>query len=185
MISGVPLNWRTGIGRSLPNYMPVYRAFYKLSPWTVGAYNSISSAESYKTNVESKDVEFCRSNGIDIQPVIFLGSAWTNWNPHGPRNEIKREHGDFMWQQFLNIRQLAIQNGYTVTFDEYDEGTAIAKAAEDTKMIPTNQYFLTLDADGVHCSSDFYLRVTRDGAKMMKRQTALVNKVPTGFLKDN
>ncbi len=64
-------------------------------------------------------------------------------------------------------------------FDEYDESTAIAKAAEDASMIPTNQWFLTLDADGVHCSSDFYLRLTGDGAKMLRDQIGLTSIHPT------
>lgn len=58
-------------------------------------------------------------------------------------------------------------------FDEYDEGTAIAKAAEDSSMIPTDQYFLTLDADGVHVSSDFYLRLNNEGTRMMKGEIPL------------
>jgi len=64
-------------------------------------------------------------------------------------------------------------------FDEYDEATAIAKAAENSSMIPTNQYFLTLDADGVKVSSDFYLRLTQDGAKMIKKEAALQENHPT------
>jgi hypothetical protein len=46
-------------------------------------------------------------------------------------------------------------------------------------MKPTNQYFLTLDADGVAVSSDFYLRLANDGAKMIKGQTGLVAAHPT------
>lgn len=47
-----------------------------------------------------------------------------------------------MWQQFVNLRQLGITNAYVAMFDEYDEATAIAKAADTNAMIPTNQYFL-------------------------------------------
>lgn len=86
---------------------------------------------------------------------------------------IPRLHGDFMWQQFVNLREIGIKNAFTAMFDEYDEGTAIAKAAEDSTMIPTDQYFLTLDADGVHVSSDFYLRLNREGTRMMKGEIAL------------
>lgn len=46
----------------------------------------------------------------------------------------------------MNLRELGIQNCMVAMFDEYDEGTAIAKAAEDNSMIPKNQWFLTLDA---------------------------------------
>ncbi len=88
-------------------------------------------------------------------------------------------HGDFMWQQFVNIRELNITNAYVAMFDEYDEGTAIAKAAESKDMAPTDQYFLTLDADGVHVSSDFYLRLVHDGARMMKGEIPLQTSHPT------
>jgi len=63
--------------------------------------------------------------------------------------------------------------------DEYDEGTAIAKAAETKEQIPTDQYFLTLDADGVRVSSDFYLRLAHDGAKMIKGEIPLQDQHPT------
>lgn len=64
-------------------------------------------------------------------------------------------------------------------FDEYDEETAIAKAAETSAMIPTNQYVLTLDADGVRVSFDFYLRLVIDGSKMMKSLKPLQQTHPT------
>lgn len=113
-------------------------------------------------------------------PVLWPGFAWSNWNG-GPRNVIPRLHGDFMWQQFVNLRQLGIKNAFVAMFDEFDEGTAIAKAAETASMIPTNQYFLTLDADGVYVSSDFYLRLVNDGNKMMKGVTPLQPTHPTSF----
>lgn len=40
--------------------------------------------------------------------------------------------------------------------------------AEDSSMIPANQYFLELDADGIHVSSDFYFRIAAEGHRMMK-----------------
>ena len=72
-----------------------------------------------------------------------------------------------------------IKNTYVAMFDEYDEGTAIAKAAEDKSMAPIDQYFLTLDADGVHVSSDFYLRLVGDGNRMVRGETPLQRQHPT------
>src|SRR5258707_3374636 len=64
-------------------------------------------------------------------------------------------------------------------FDEYNEGNQIAKTAETQAMNPTNSGFLTLDEDGTACSSDYYLRITADGGKMLKGQIALTATRPT------
>ena len=63
-------------------------------------------------------------------------------------------------------------------FDEYDEGTAMGPAAEDASMIPTDQYFLTLDADGEQLSSDFYLRLAGAATRMLHGEAAVQANVP-------
>ncbi|MCK7532002.1 MAG: hypothetical protein MZV63_13745 [Marinilabiliales bacterium] len=73
-----------------------------------------------------------------------------------------------MWRQAYNIRSAGINQMYFAMFDEYDEGTAIMKAATDWSMIPTNQYFVTLSADGIWVSSDYYLRVAGAATAMVK-----------------
>ncbi|RED41840.1 hypothetical protein C7820_3032, partial [Paenibacillus sp. VMFN-D1] len=42
-----------------------------------------------------------------------------------------------------------------------------------------NQYFLTLDADGVSVSSDFYLRLAGDINRLFKGQIPLTAEHPT------
>jgi hypothetical protein len=84
-----------------------------------------------------------------------------------------------MWRQAYNLKSIGINTGYIAMFDEYDEGTAIAKMAENSSMIPTNQYFLTLDADGVPVSSDFYLRLAGDINRMFKNQIPVTANHPT------
>jgi hypothetical protein len=152
-----------------------------IEPWFVGRIRGITgtwSCDNYKTYIIGPDRDYCTTNGMDYAPVMFPGFAWSNWNG-GPRNEIPRVHGDFIWNQAYNIRTLGIASAYVAMFDEYDEGTAIAKAAEDATMKPTNQYFLTLDADGVHCTSDFYLRLVGDATKMIKGTIGAVASHPT------
>jgi hypothetical protein len=53
-------------------------------------------------------------------------------------------------------------------FDEAQEATSIFKVAENASQVPAGYYFLTLDADGVVCSKDFYLRLVNNGGKMIK-----------------
>lgn len=172
VIVGTQQNWRENTA-----FLPVMDAADMVSPWTVGAFKDVSGVDRYAEKMEA-DKAYLDANGQDYLPVVFPGFAWSNWNG-GPVNEIPRMHGDFLWRQFANIRDKGITQAFVAMFDEYDEGTAIAKAAEDSSMIPTDQYFLTLDADGVSCSSDFYLRLTGDGAKMIAGKTPLVWTHPT------
>ena len=181
VIGGVPTYWRDTSHDSKPDFQKVYSAFNMIEPWTVGRFHGAAGADDYKKNLLIGDFAYCHAHGIAYQPVVFPGFAWSSWST-GPRNEIPRLHGDFLWEQFANVRSLNIPSAYVAMFDEFDEGTAIAKAAEDASMIPTDQYFLTLDADGVHVSSDFYLRVTSDGSRMLKGKAPLRWTCPTAFV---
>lgn len=171
VIGGVPRGWRT-LEATHPNYGDVFAAYNMISPWTVGGYTGVKGAQDY-ANRERADFQYCNQLKIDYQPIIFPGSAWSNSHPTYPRNENPRLHGDFMWRQFVNLREIGIKNVYIAMFDEFDEGTAIAKCAETKDQAPTNQYFLLLDADGVRVSSDFYMRLANDGKRMMLGQTPL------------
>ncbi|WP_257461526.1 hypothetical protein [Archangium lipolyticum] len=46
-------------------------------------------------------------------------------------------------------------------------------------MLPTHHYFLSLDADGVAVSSDFYLRLVGDINRLFKGQIPLTASHPT------
>ncbi|WP_138752287.1 carbohydrate-binding protein [Paenibacillus sinopodophylli] len=178
VIGGVPTHWRNGTGDSKSGFLDVYKSLDMLSPWFVGRFSQIAGADHYKTNQWQPDFEFTQANGIVYQPVIWPGFAWKNMK-NGPINEIPRLHGDFMWRQAYNLKSLGVNTGYIAMFDEYDEATAIAKAATNSSMIPNNQYFLTLDADGVAVSSDFYLRLTGDIARLFNNELPLTVNHPT------
>ncbi|WP_237178995.1 carbohydrate-binding protein [Paenibacillus sp. MMS18-CY102] len=178
VIGGVPTYWRTGNNDSKAGFENVYRSLDMLSPWFVGRFGTLADADSYKVNQWQPDYDWTKQNGITYQPVIFPGFAWANMTG-GPRNQIPRQHGDFMWRQAYNLKSIGVDTSYVAMFDEYDEGTAIAKAAENSSMIPNNQYFLSLDADGVALSSDFYLRLTGDIARMFSGQIPATANHPT------
>ncbi|WP_407562815.1 glycoside hydrolase family 71/99-like protein [Streptomyces sp. 184] len=170
VIGGVPRGWRTD-ANGKPGFAPVYAALDMVSPWNVG-----------NRNVDQKlfDDDFAQlsANGQDYQPVIYPGFAWSNWKPGTPRNEIPRRVGDFMWQQAVAVARCGTDSACIAMFDEYDEATAIAPAATDASMIPTNQYFLTLDADGTKVSSDFYLRLAGAATKMINGSAGISPTVP-------
>ncbi|WP_315065658.1 carbohydrate-binding protein [uncultured Clostridium sp.] len=178
IIGGVPTYWRTGINDSRPDFLDVYNKFDMLSPWLVGRFG-MDSVDDFKRNVWTQDYAYCQQNNIDYQPVIWPGFSWANMTKQNTQNQIPRLHGDFMWKQAYDFKSLGISTGYVAMFDEYDEGTAIAKAAENKSMIPNNQYFLTLNADGVECSSDFYLRLAGDINRLFKGEISLTENHPT------
>ncbi|MET0405863.1 MAG: glycoside hydrolase family 71/99-like protein, partial [Cystobacter sp.] len=177
VIGGVPTNWRTSSSDSKPGFSEVYKKFHMISPWTVGRYATDAEVDTYKNNHLLPDRTACASNGQDYQPVLFPGFAWYNWNG-GRKNQIPRRAGALMWKQASNIRGAGIPAAYIAMFDEYDEGTAIAKAAEDSSMTPTNQYFLTLSSDGTYLSSDFYLRLTGKVTRLIQGLDAPSATVP-------
>jgi hypothetical protein len=179
VIGSCPGQWRTVTGDSKPDFMPVYKTFNMISAWPVGR----AVDATYAPWVEG-DRDFCKANGIDYQPCAYPGTAFSNTNGQtkSPRNLFPRNHGDFMWSQFAEFRKAGVTSFYIAMFDEMNEATSILKIAEDSSMIPAGKYFLTLDADGTHVSSDFYLRLANDGAKMIKGQTSYTATEPTPFL---
>ncbi|QGR00327.1 carbohydrate-binding protein [Paenibacillus psychroresistens] len=180
VIGGVPNYWRTGTNDSKTGFIDVYKSMDMVSPWSVGRFGGLAGVDNNNTNQWQPDYTFTQQNGMAYQPVLWPGSAWSNLqNGNAPRNENPRFHGDFMWRMAYDLKSGGISTGYVAMFDEYDEGTAIAKIAENSSMIPTNQYFLTLDADGVAVSSDFYLRLTGDINRLFNNQLPLTANHPT------
>jgi len=79
------------------------------------------------------------------------------------------------------MTRLGAQGIYISMFDEFNEGNQIACTAEDASMEPvgSSSLYFTLDQDGTHCSSDYYLRLTGDGDRMFKGQIPLTATRPT------
>ena len=169
VIGGVPREWRTGTGGSQPGFSGVYHAFNMISPWMVGAIGNVTEADNAYTTYTVPDQADCNANGIDFQPCVLPGDV----------SGRQRAHGDFMWRQFYNMVRAGVQGIYISMFDEYNEGNQIAKTAETQAWVPTNSGFLALDEDGTACSSDYYLRLTGDGGRMLKGQIALTPTRPT------
>ncbi|MFF8725760.1 discoidin domain-containing protein [Streptomyces sp. NPDC015171] len=169
VIGGVPREWRTGTGGSRPGYLGVYHAFDMISPWMVGAIGNVSEADSAYTAYTVPDQADCDAHGIDYQPCVLPGDV----------SGRQRAHGDFMWRQFYNVVRAGAQGIYISMFDEYNEGNQIAKTAETRDWVPADSGFLALDEDGTVCSSDYYLRLTGDGGRMLKGEIALTATRPT------
>ncbi|GAA3599626.1 discoidin domain-containing protein [Nonomuraea rosea] len=169
VMGGVPTYWRQGINDSRPGFIDVYRAFHMISPWMVGRISTIADADHFYTNLTVPDQAECNARGIDYQPCVMPGDVTLR----------HRRHGDFMWRQFYNVIRAGCQGIYISMFDEFNEGNQIAKTAETAAWLPANSGMLALDEDGTFCSSDYYLRLTGDGGRMLKGQIALTATRPT------
>jgi len=117
----------------------------------------------------------CNANGIDYQPCVLPGDL----------SARQRIHGDLMWHEFYNAVRVGCQAIYISMYDEFNEGNQIAKTAADGSWIPAGSGYLGLNEDGTWCSSDYYLRLTRDGDKMLKGQIGLTSTRPTIPAGDN
>ncbi|MFF3559322.1 discoidin domain-containing protein [Streptomyces sp. NPDC002574] len=169
VIGGVPREWRTGGAGTKTGYTDVYHAFHMISPWMVGAIGNAQESDNAYTTYTVGDEADCVAHGIDYQPCVLPGDV----------SGRQRAHGDFMWRQFYNMCRAGVQGIYISMFDEYNEGNQIAKTAETRASVPADSGFLALDEDGTFCSSDYYLRLTGDGGRMLKGQIALTPVRPT------
>jgi hypothetical protein len=169
VIGGVPTHWREQYSDSRSNFISVYQAFNMLSPWMVGRIGTIADIDNFYNDVNAPDLSYCRSHGIDYQPCILPGDLQAR----------QRVHGDFMWRQFYNMVGLGVQGIYISMFDEFNESNQIAKTAATQDEVPAGAGFMTLDEDGTACSADYYLRLTQDGGKMLKKQIPLTATRPT------
>lgn len=175
VIGGVPNNEWFDESNS---FSDVYQALDMISPWTVGRYSNKNVAGWMNTNV-TKHIAYCEKYGIDYQPVILAGSAWSNFNTGYP-NDNPRMAGEFMWKQATLLKDTyGASCVYFAMFDEYDEGTAIMKNAQDYFDIPTGfQYFQTNAVDGTWLSSDYYLRLAGTIVKMMRGEVEVTEEIP-------
>jgi hypothetical protein len=169
LIGGVPTWWRTGNSDSRPGFENVYRSFNMLSPWMVGRIGSPADSDNFYNVANAPDQAECNRLGIDYQPCVLPGDLAGR----------QRRHGDFMWRQFYNMVRVGAQGIYISMYDEYNEGNQIAKTAENGGWVPSGSGLWALDEDGTPCSSDYYLRLTGDGGRMLKREIALTATRPT------
>ncbi|MBB2745153.1 UNVERIFIED_ORG: chitodextrinase [Microbispora rosea subsp. rosea] len=169
VMGGVPTYWRTGVEDCRPGFIDVFNALNMLSPWMVGRIGNAADSDRFHADLNVPDQAYCDAHGIDYQPCVLPGDVKSR----------QRAHGDFMWRQFYNMVRAGAQGIYISMFDEFNEGNQIAKTAENASMIPVGSGLLGLDEDGTVCSSDYYLRLTRDGGRMLKGQIALTSVRPT------
>ena len=169
VIGGVPTYWRQGINDSRPGFSAVYHAFHMISPWMVGRTGDLAGLDWFAANVNQPDLADCAAHGIDYQPCVLPGDL----------SQGHRRHGDFYWRSLYHMIRLGAHGLYVSMFDEFNEGNQIAKTAETAADVPAGSGIRALDEDGTFCSSDYYLRITGDGGRVLRGELPLTAARPT------
>ena len=190
-MGGVPSYWltRDHDASADPGWTQVWRRLGVISPWSVGRYHDDASANLYRTTVIAPDITAAKAMGVDYMPVVFPGFSWKNlmlFRNHAARvsgNAIPRRCGRFYWRQIYNARSAGATMIYNAMFDEVDEGTAMFKVLASAAQapvagMPRGDGFVTLDADGCHLPSDWYLRLAGAATSQLRAGTPPSTSLP-------
>jgi hypothetical protein len=172
---GVPTGFRELTRDSVTNAAlhEVIKLADVISPWTVGRYRGTNEATRHGEKMWQPDVAWCAERRIDYLPVVFPGFSW--FNMFGRQfDHMPRMKGEFLWSQFVAAKRSGATMIYVAMFDEVDEGTAIFKCTNEPP-VGDGVKFLTYEG----LPSDFYLRLTGDGAKMLRGELPITEKVPS------
>lgn len=166
---GVPAHWRELDGDAVqdPKLLDVIKEADVISPWTVGRYSNIEGAELYAEKQLTSDEAWCKKYNLDYMPVVFPGFSWHNMYG-GPVNQIPRQHGQFLWSQFCDVKRANATMVYVAMFDEVDEGTAIFKCINDVP-VGEKSHFVTFEG----LPSDYYLKLVGKGTKLIRGEIPL------------
>jgi uncharacterized protein (TIGR03437 family) len=154
-----------------PRWAGFYQAMDGIQPWAVGRYNSITTADRWRTERLQPDLALTQQRGQVYMPVIFPGFSWYNLNRTAQQNQIPRNRGEFLWRQAYNAKAAGARTLKIAMFDEVDESTAMFKLASRRADAPDQGFWLTLDADGFTLPSDWYLRLAGEVTRVFRGQT--------------
>lgn len=177
LLGGVPTHWRRGIGDSQPGdeWAKVYRSIDVISPWTIGRYKDDKQADNHHEEFLVPDLAETNRYGLEYMPVVFPGFSWKNLHD-GELNQIPRNGGRFYWNQVENAVSAGVTMIKTAMFDEVDEGTAMFKTIAKKQDSPEG--FLTLDADGEQLPNDWYLRLSGEASKLLRKEIPVTGVLP-------
>ena len=163
-------NWRR-------NFDPTYRAaLFRLdafAPWNVGnASKDASGVKHANTRTWADDRREFERDGRLWLPVVYPGFSWDNLKrrPAGS-TIIPRRGGQFLWEQFAELKRLGVDSAFVAMFDEVDEGTAIFKV---TNSPPKEAHFVGYDG----LPSDWYLRLVGEGTKLLRGERTASAEIP-------
>ncbi|MDB5319967.1 MAG: hypothetical protein JWN40_1598 [Phycisphaerales bacterium] len=169
LIGGCQWPWRS---EKDPEWARAFRRLDVISPWNIGNTMQVDGQKHAGTRQWKDDLAEAKRAGAGYLPVIYPGFGWTNLKgPASARSNIPRLGGEFFWRQFTAVADLGIDMAYVAMFDEVDEGTAIFKVSNAP---PTQAHFATYDG----LPSDWYLRLTGEGSKLIRGETKNQAAIP-------
>lgn len=179
---GIPTYWRE-LGSDCvkdPYLHELIRKVDIILPWMVGRFSSRRPEDMGRYNdVISNDIKWCKEAGTDYVPLVFPGFSWHNVrrfeapNDVNPVGAIPRLGGLFYWQQLSTAINAGAEMIYVAMFDEVNEGTAIFKVSDNP---PVSDIAKFVGLEG--CSSDWYLWLTGEAGKMLRKEKPLIFTLP-------
>ena len=171
IVGGVETKWRT---EGTPEFLDMLATMTAIQPWSVGRV-VIDPKTGYKTEKMDSwvgDMEWCKQRNILFSPVFNSGTHIAGPPPVPPKGPVvPRRTGNYLWEQFVEASKYKLNCIFVAMFDEINEGTQIMKIENHP---PVQAPFLTYDG----ATSDYYLRLTGTGAKMLKEQKTINFPIP-------
>lgn len=179
---GVPTFWRDLNADCIhdPYLHDLIRSADIVLPWMVQRFTPLlhNDMDRYR-DIIIDDIKWCRVAGIDYVPCVCPGFSWHNLSRFEfpddvkPSGSIPRQGGRFYWQQMTTAMSAGAEMIYVAMFDEVNEGTAIFKCSDNP---PVSDVAKFVDMDGR--PSDWYLWLTGEAAKMLRKEKPLTMTLP-------
>jgi hypothetical protein len=145
-------------------------------PWNTGNMTSplgTTSPPNYaNTSYWAADKAQLAAHNVLYVPQVYPGLSSVNRDALAAGDNMPRLQGGVLWAQFAAAYALGAQSVYLGMFDEFSEGTQIAK----TSNAPPTQPAWSITNEGL--PSDCYLCFTSLGSKMLKGQYAYTTITP-------
>ncbi len=179
---GVPTFWRDLEADCIhdPYLHDIIRMADIVLPWMVQRFTPLlhNDMDRYRDMIIN-DIKWCRAAKIDYMPCVTPGFSWHNLSRFEfpddikPVGSIPRQGGRFYWQQMSTAMLAGAEMIYVAMFDEVNEGTAIFKCSDNP---PVSDVAKFADMDGR--PSDWYLWLTGEAAKMLRKEKPLSMNMP-------
>ena len=171
---GVPTHWRELKNDAVadPALHDVLKLADVVSPWTVGRYRDAAGVRAARGKIPQARSRVVRAGEARLPARRLPRLQLANMHG-GPLDAIPRRKGEFLWSQFTAAKRAGAKMIYVAMFDEVDEGTAIFKCTNDVP-VGDGSKFVTYEA----LPSDFYLRLTGAGGKLLRREIEPTERPP-------